>query len=265
MQYARPASDGVNNEWLLSSGVSAFSLLDETSPSDADYIYTSPAPTGPDIILNLSSVTDPASATDHVIRFRASSVSGSPADPPPGDVLTVELYEGATLRASTSEEILGSYTTYEYTLTAGEANSITDYTNLKFKVISTVGSFDTSYVSWIEFQVPYVAGAGSFEIAEAYLGSAYTFMHDKPGMSGYGQQDMVRVRVQNSKEWQGNERMKGDDPIDEQDAMNGGICSLSGQWFPGHSLVKVGGKQYGRRYAPTPEQNRKGIPRLPGD
>jgi len=259
MQYARPSSDISNNgEWTNSSGPSSYLLLDEVSPSDADYIQTTASPTGPLIVLGLSAVTDPVSSADHTFSFRAVNDS-------PDDTIVVSLYQGATLIASKTQILTASFATYTYTLSGAEADAITDYSDLRVQILSAVGSFSTTQFSWFELEVPDEPEIGSFTVSDAYLGSAWQFMHDKPGMSGYGQQDMVRVRVQNSKEWQGNERMKGDDPIDEQDAMNGGVCSLSGQWFPGHSLVKVGGKQYGRPYAPSPEQNRKGIPRLPGD
>lgn len=266
MQYARPTSDISIVEMVLSSGATAFTLLDESNPSDSDYVNSDVASTVPSVKVGLSSVTDPVSSTDHALRVRIAYESGILFPSPLPGTFTIKLFSGATEITSRTEVYLGSYSSFTYTLTAGEADAIADYTNLSAQVsISKPGATDVGYISWIELQVPYVAGAGSFEISEAYLGSVCTFMHDKPGVSGYGQQDMVRVRIQNSKEWQGNERMKGDDPIDEQDAMNGGICSLSGQWFPGHSLVTVRGKRYGRPYAPMPEQNRKGIPRLPGD
>ncbi|MBA3355773.1 MAG: hypothetical protein H0U18_07510, partial [Pyrinomonadaceae bacterium] len=81
--------------------------------------------------VSLTNVTDPASSINHLVRYRiGKNTSG-------GDSLQIDirLKQGATLIASWARTVPDAPTTYTETLTAAQADSITDYTalNLEFE------------------------------------------------------------------------------------------------------------------------------------
>ena len=125
-QYARPISDASAGTWTASSGSDLYAMLDETTASDTDYIVTN----GASICeVALTSLSDPASSAGHVVRYRISADSGG---------ITVRLRQGTTTIATwTHATAPTSLTTYEQTLTSGEADSITDYTALKLQFEAT--------------------------------------------------------------------------------------------------------------------------------
>jgi hypothetical protein len=125
-QYARPDSDVSNNgSWDLSDGSDLYALIDESSTDDSDYVSVSD-PGDADFIVGLSDVTDPSSAADHKVYYRASDDSD-------GDgALTVVLLETTTARAtSLNEGMSASLAQYTFTLSSAEANSISNYNNLR--------------------------------------------------------------------------------------------------------------------------------------
>jgi hypothetical protein len=73
----------------------------------------------------------------------------------------VQLFEGATQRATTGNQTSrGAWDTKTYTLTAGEADAIGNYGDLRFKIISSnLGGTEDMWVSWAEFEVPDVSSA----------------------------------------------------------------------------------------------------------
>lgn len=121
-QYARPTSDVSAGTWTASSGSDLYAMLDEASASDADYIVTTGAST---CEVALGSLTDPASSSGHIVRYRISATSGG---------ITVRLRQGTTTIASwTHSPAPTSLTTYEQTLSGAEADSITSYAALKLQ------------------------------------------------------------------------------------------------------------------------------------
>ena len=101
-------------------------MLDETAASDADYIVTTGAST---CEVALGSLSDPAVSTGHKVRYRLSATSGG---------ITVRLRQGTTTIATwTHATAPSSLTTYEQTLTGGEADSITNYAALKLQFEAT--------------------------------------------------------------------------------------------------------------------------------
>lgn len=101
-------------------------MLDETTASDADYIVTTGAST---CEVALGTLSDPASSTGHIVRYRISATGGG---------IIVRLRQGTTTIATwTHTTAPTSLTTYAQTLTSGEANSITDYTALKLQFEAT--------------------------------------------------------------------------------------------------------------------------------
>lgn len=125
-QYARPTSDVSAGTWTASSGSDLYAMLDETVASDADYITTTTASI---CEVALGTLSDPASSTGHVVRYRISATSGG---------ITVRLRQGTTTIATwTHSPAPTSLTTYAQTLSSGEADSITDYTALKLQFEAT--------------------------------------------------------------------------------------------------------------------------------
>lgn len=125
-RYGRPNLDLSAGSWTPSTGGDLYAMVDESTASDTDYISVTGAST---CSLALNGVVDPVSSSGHVIRYRAkNSGAGS---------LTVTLKQGATtIATSTNNSLTASYADYSFTLSGAEADSITDYTNLKIELTS---------------------------------------------------------------------------------------------------------------------------------
>ena len=123
-QILVPASDVSAGSWSPSSGVDLYAMLDEADPSDSDYILTSTL--GDECIVALQAGSDPFVSTGHVVRYRLRGDGSSG--------ITVALLQGASLIASwTHDPAPSTFTTFEQTLSGGEADSITDYTALRLR------------------------------------------------------------------------------------------------------------------------------------
>lgn len=152
-QYARPISDTSSTGWVPTGSSDRFATLDEASPSDADYVQA--GSTLANILeMSLSAVSDPGTDADHVLHIRASA-------PTSGNSLQVDLYGPGLIKHWDSGNFLpgfsltGSLTTFNLTLTAGEASLITDYTQLRVKLTAygSNGGLNVT-VSWLELAVP---------------------------------------------------------------------------------------------------------------
>jgi hypothetical protein len=140
-QYGRPVSDLVNENWenQASGTTNLYQAIDEATASDADYIQSAANPSSSDAYVAQLTTTleDPVSNTGHVVRWRRkkSASGGAEVD------LAIELREGyvnettqGSARWSTSDTTLPtSWTSTSDTLTTGEADSITDYTDLSLR------------------------------------------------------------------------------------------------------------------------------------
>lgn len=130
VQKARPGSDISTGGWLPSSGSDLYAMLDETSYNDSDYIYSPNNPTTETAEVKFTSVTDPGVHTGHILRFRLAAVGLD-------TVFDVYLMQGATQIATWQKTVTaGNTVSYEETLTSGEASNITDYTDLRIKVVA---------------------------------------------------------------------------------------------------------------------------------
>jgi hypothetical protein len=119
--FARPDADVTDGAWTPSSGGDLYAMLDEVTYDDGDYIYTM---TPSECAVSLSALGDPGVSTNHTVRYRAAGDGATD--------LIVTLKQGSTTIATWTESNASSTaTTYEHTLTTGEADSITDYTDLK--------------------------------------------------------------------------------------------------------------------------------------
>ena len=101
--------------------------------------------------VGLSDVRAPQSTSGLTIRARARyRTSGAVG------TFNVELMEGAVVKATRSTDLTTQFQTLTYTLTAGEAASVTNYADLRLRVTHTLygGGSVTVDCSWLEFQVP---------------------------------------------------------------------------------------------------------------
>lgn len=108
-----PVRDASNSGWTPSTAALLYSLLDETSPSDADFIS---AASGATCELNLQTSAYPGGA-GRAIQFRASSTLGSS--------LIVNLRQGVSVIASFTQVLTPTITTYTKTLTAPQVAALT--------------------------------------------------------------------------------------------------------------------------------------------
>ena len=156
VQFARPDADQAANSW---TSTPLWSKVDEGSDGGdtiaSDAVGNNTNTTNAD--LRLTDVNDPLVATGHVIRARWAS-SDTDDMTPHG-----ELWEGVpdvgTQRASLdgAELVDATEQTVTYTLSAGEANSITNYTDLYLRLWGrgTGGGQDRSLVvEFCELEVP---------------------------------------------------------------------------------------------------------------
>jgi len=152
-QFARPDSTVSAGGWTAVGAATLHAATDEVTPNGAtDYAEANSGDTTME--LGLSDVNDPGSSTGHTIRVTALAVgSGQP------ERLDISLYQGGTLivGAFSGQNIdRSAYTAYTYTLSALEADSITDYTNLRFRIaVATIGGgTERLRVTQAELEVP---------------------------------------------------------------------------------------------------------------
>lgn len=125
-QILVPISDISTGSWVPSSGVDLYATLDESIASDVDYITTSSIST---CEVKLSTGIDPNSSIEHTLNYRLLSGTGS---------VSVHLYQGASLIVSYGPHTLtGSAQDFSQTLSAAEADSITDYSDIRVRFISS--------------------------------------------------------------------------------------------------------------------------------
>lgn len=129
-----PSADSVDGNWTDSGGgTSLAAQIDETSASDADYILSELSPSNSSCRVKLASGGDPGVSTGHVIEWRVGK------DTTGGQTInvTVTLRQGGgnslgggTQIATFTRNNVDALTTYQETLSGGEADSITNYTDL---------------------------------------------------------------------------------------------------------------------------------------
>jgi hypothetical protein len=148
MQYGRPNSDIRTGIFAPSTGVTLFGCIDESSPSDADYISGGGSIDYAEV--GLSSVTDPVSSTGHFVNYR---IARNPTNR--AITLVVRLMQGATEIASWSHANYNGPGTFNQELSGAQTDAITNYgtLSLRFDITSTHAS-GVSFVYWAEFAVP---------------------------------------------------------------------------------------------------------------
>ena len=162
-QYLRPVGD--NAGWNGS-----YTAIDETSASDSDFIYTIDNPNqGVDIELTNTGITDPVSSSGHIVRWRKALIDGGSVASSAGTGcdLDVEIWQGVPdvgtlIKVIRLDDILDSDTSWtadSYTLSASEADAITDYNDLYIHFHGKGGGGAPSNrrgggISWLEVQIP---------------------------------------------------------------------------------------------------------------
>jgi len=74
-QTAVPISDISAGSWTASTGTDLYAMLDETPASDSDYDQSTTTPSSDVMEVRVTGLTDPASSTGHVVRYRARKPS----------------------------------------------------------------------------------------------------------------------------------------------------------------------------------------------
>ena len=119
-QLLVPISDLSAGGWTPSTGSDLYAMLDESTASDADYIVST---TASSCEMRVTTGSDPAVSTGHVLRYRLLAGEGS---------IAVVLKQGSTTIASFGPHTMtGSAQDFAQTLSGGEADSITDYSDLR--------------------------------------------------------------------------------------------------------------------------------------
>jgi hypothetical protein len=142
-QFGRPSTDTTRESWEEDDGTTTdiFDQIDESSFDDADYVRSALAPTNDVYVTKLTTLEDPVSSSNHVVRYRyrKDAAGGAQID------LTVQLRQGYTnegspgtliATAGTHTNISDTITAGSYTLSGGEADSITDYTDLYLRFVA---------------------------------------------------------------------------------------------------------------------------------
>ena len=124
--YARPSSD-VTTQWTPSTPAAPhYSMIDETTASDADYIYATAA--GQTDEVKLAAMTAPQAGTDLLINYRVQGIVGSAS-------VTLSLVCGTTVIATdTARTFNGDYTLNVPSATWSPA--VTDWTNMRLRFVS---------------------------------------------------------------------------------------------------------------------------------
>jgi len=170
-QRARPGSDVSAGSW---TSAPLYDKIDEATASDTDAITSTNVRLANDTCeVALGSITDPQASTGHIVSLRAKyATNGSRVGQ-----LVARLRQGTTTIASaTLSALTTAYADYTFTLTAGEADAITDYgaLRLQFEASMKAGGSGTSCtvsVSWAEMAAP-DAPAGATGAAAITLGAA---------------------------------------------------------------------------------------------
>lgn len=151
-QIGSPVSDVSVGLW---SATPLWQKVDEFTASDADLIVSATNPSNDTCEVGLTTTTtDPVSSSNHIVSYRyAKSASGGRTID-----LTVRLMQGTTIIATFSHTNIGNTVTQaDQTLTGAQADSITNYGDLRLRFIANVsgsGSGRAGQITWAQFRCP---------------------------------------------------------------------------------------------------------------
>lgn len=119
--FLRPNSDITVGAWTPSIGTTLYSVLDEAVADSSDYIETQ---TISSCEVKLSSAGTPLVKTNHILKYQLLSGSGS---------ITVKLVQGASVIKTWSHSLTGSVQNIISALSEAEAQTITNYADLRVR------------------------------------------------------------------------------------------------------------------------------------
>jgi hypothetical protein len=160
-QFGRPDADVTN------TGTNGFAAIDESVASDADF-WWGDNNVAEELEVSLSNVSDPLLSTGHTFRYRIAKTNAGTVDGGGNAVtVTARLMQSTTqIATDTAKTADGTWTQYSFTLSEAQANSITDYNDLRLEFVTSASGGAPSArrggaVSWAELEVPNVAITGS--------------------------------------------------------------------------------------------------------
>lgn len=133
-QAALPSSDTSVGTWTTNTGATTnlYQAIDEPDFNDADYVQSVAGPANAVYEVALGAVTDPAVSTGHTLPVRAwLDTAGPPA------TITAELRQGANALSTPAvfaDPVTTTPTTYDDTLSAAQADAITNYADLRLRL-----------------------------------------------------------------------------------------------------------------------------------
>lgn len=137
-QFGRPTSDISTGTWTTQAGgtTALFDTVNESAADDADYVQSAPSPTNDTLEIALGSLPDPVSSTGHIVRYRIGKSGTDQLD------LIVSLRQGAstTIASWTHTNVAAGPTTITQTLTAPQADAITNYGALRLRFVASSAS-----------------------------------------------------------------------------------------------------------------------------
>lgn len=154
-QLATP--DGVvsSGTWVAVPSGTLATTIDEATFDDTDYNESASNPVGDTFEVSLSDIADPIKHTGHVVSYRygKSASAGKAID------VIVSLRQGAATEIATQTHsgVGAGFTAGSITLSAAQAANITDYTDLRIRVVANSsggGAGRTARISWAQLQVP---------------------------------------------------------------------------------------------------------------
>jgi hypothetical protein len=155
-QFLRPDSDVSNTGWDDPNGNNnnlMWDDIDESPRDDADYVRASlnGGHSTDTFEVGLTDATDPQSSDGHIVRYAYRKSGGGTIN------ITVELMQGVTQIASWTHLDIGTtFTQANHTLTALQADSITDYSDLRLRFTGNHvgGGASQVHLSWAEVEIP---------------------------------------------------------------------------------------------------------------
>jgi hypothetical protein len=158
-QYASPNSDNVDGLWYKpGGGQGALNAQIRKGTGDSTNITSDDDMSTDTCVFEIQNGDDPASDSDHIVRYRALSTDGMWMGPLS---LTVALYQDSLaaelnpIWTNTNNSLATSLDNYSFTLSADEANVITDYDDLQLWFIRGAGMMmDSVEVSEAYFEYP---------------------------------------------------------------------------------------------------------------
>jgi hypothetical protein len=158
-RFAKPDADvSDSGSWGPVGAVGdLWPLMNEKSPIDTTYASDNPAGVDDFLEEGLANITAPSVNTGHIVRvrYRKSGVTTKDVE------AHVELRQGAVVIAESTPRTLtvsGTWVDEVLELTTGEAGNITDYDDLRIRVVidslPDSGPAPLLHVSWMELEVP---------------------------------------------------------------------------------------------------------------